>query len=148
MKPIRVLVVGCGNMGTSHGLAYHAEPGFEVAGVVDRGQECRGRLAERLGGAPEYAEYADALAEADPDAVSICTYPETHAGFAIQALEAGKHVFLEKPIAVTVTDAERVAEAAHANRRKLVVGYILRHHPSWIRFIEDRAHSASRSSCG
>ena len=137
MKPIRVLVVGCGNMGTSHAKAYQAEEGFEVAGVVSRGPAGRRRLAEALGGAPEYADYAAALAEADPDAVSINTYPDTHAAYAIRALEAGKHVFVEKPIAETVAAAERVADAARAQGRKLVVGYILRHHPSWVRFIEE-----------
>ena len=137
MKPIRVLVVGCGNMGTSHAKAYQAEEGFEVAGVVSRGPAGRRRLAEALGGAPEYADYAAALAEADPDAVSINTYPDTHAAYAIRALEAGKHVFVEKPIAETVAAAERVADAARTQGRKLVVGYILRHHPSWVRFIEE-----------
>ena len=53
------------------------------------------------------------------------------------ALEAGCHVFVEKPLATTVADAERVVAAARANGRKLVVGYILRHHPSWIRLIAE-----------
>ena len=137
MKPIRILVVGCGNMGTSHAKAYHAEQSFEVVGVVDRRPESRQRLANLLGGVPEFPEYAAALAETDPDAVSINTYPDTHAAHAIRALEAGKHVFVEKPIAETVADAERVAAAARDHRRKLVIGYILRHHPSWMRFIEE-----------
>ena len=53
------------------------------------------------------------------------------------AMEAGAHVFVEKPLATTVADAERVIAAAKANGRKLVVGYILRHHPSWIRLIAE-----------
>ena len=53
------------------------------------------------------------------------------------ALEAGCHVFVEKPLATTVADAERVVAAAKANGRKLVVGYILRHHPSWMRLIAE-----------
>ena len=55
----------------------------------------------------------------------------------MKALEAGCHVFVEKPLATTVADAERVVAAAKANGRKLVVGYILRHHPSWIRLIAE-----------
>ncbi len=70
------------------------------------------------------------------DAVSINTWPDTHAAFAMMAFEAGAHVFLEKPIAETVEGAERVVEKAHQTDRKLVVGYILRHHPSWQRFVE------------
>lgn len=75
--------------------------------------------------------------------VSINTYPDTHAEYALLALEAGAHVFLEKPIAVTVIDAFRVQEMAERMQRKLVIGYILRHHPSWDRFIE-LAHSLGK----
>ena len=56
---------------------------------------------------------------------------------AVTALEAGCHVFVEKPLATTVADARRVVDAARANGRKLVVGYILRHHPSWMRLIAE-----------
>lgn len=135
-RPLRVLVVGCGNMGSSHARAYHAEPGFDLIGVVDRSEPHRTRLAGQLGGVTAYADYAQALKEARPDCVSICTYPDTHAEYARQAFAAGCHVFTEKPIAVTVADAESVVAAARAANRKLVVGYILRHHPSWIKFIE------------
>ena len=54
----------------------------------------------------------------------------------IKAMEAGAHVFVEKPLAETVADAERVVATARRTGRKLVIGYILRHHPSWIEFIE------------
>lgn len=137
MKPIRVLVAGCGNMGTSHAKAYHGEAGFEVVGVVDQAQESRRALSELLGGVSAFDDFGAALKDAEPDAVSICTYPDSHAPYALLALEAGKHVFVEKPIAKTVADAEKVSAAARAQNRKLVVGYILRHHPSWIRFIEE-----------
>jgi len=76
------------------------------------------------------------LATVRPDVVSINTYPNTHAEFAVRAMEAGSHVFAEKPLAETVADAERVVAAAVRNGRKLVVGYILRVHPSWARFVE------------
>jgi len=65
------------------------------------------------------------------------SYSDTHADYAIAAMEAGAHVFVEKPIATTVKDARRVVDAAVANDRKLVVGYILRHHPSWTTLIEE-----------
>jgi predicted dehydrogenase len=55
----------------------------------------------------------------------------------VAALEQGAHVFIEKPLATTVADAERVVAAAKANGRKLVVGYILRHHPSWVTLIAE-----------
>ena len=68
--------------------------------------------------------------------VSINTLPDTHAQFAIEAMEAGAHVFVEKPLADNAINAERVVETARRTGKKLVIGYILRHHPSWIKFIE------------
>ncbi len=62
--------------------------------------------------------------------------PDTHEIFAIKAFEKGCHVFIEKPIADTVAGAERVASAAKKAGKILVVGYFLRHHPSWEKFIE------------
>ena len=67
----------------------------------------------------------------------LATPAETHASLALRAIEAGKHVFVEKPLATTVADARRVVDAAKANGRKLVIGYILRHHPSWMRLIAE-----------
>lgn len=133
---IRILVVGCGNMGVSHALAYHALEEFEICGLVSKGNS-KELLNEKLGGGyPLYNDYHEALKDSRPDAVCISTYPDTHEEYALAALEAGCHVFLEKPIADSVEGAERVAEAARRLNRKLVVGYILRVHPSWIKFIE------------
>jgi predicted dehydrogenase len=78
-----------------------------------------------------------ALRGTKPDVVSINTYSDSHADYAVAAIEQGAHVFVEKPLATTVADAERVVAAAKANHRKIVVGYILRHHPSWVRLIAE-----------
>lgn len=135
-KNIKVLVVGCGNMGASHATAYHNLDGFEICGIVSTGNS-KVVLNEKLGGGyPLYSDYFEALEVTSPDAVCISTYPDTHEEFAIKAFEAGCHVFIEKPLADTVEGAERVAEAAKKSGKKLVVGYILRYHPSWVRFIE------------
>lgn len=133
---IRVLVVGCGHMGASHARAYHKLPDFEIVGVVSRGPESRGRLSKELGGIAEFSGFEEALAATTPDAVCISTYPDTHADYAVRAMEAGAHVFVEKPLALTVEEAERVVATARERRRKVVVGYILRQHPAWARFIE------------
>ena len=135
MSTKRVLVVGLGNMGMSHARAYTRIPDVEVVGVCAR--RIAGKpLPETLGGARRYAEYDRALAELKPDIVSINTLPDTHAAYAIAAMEAGAHVFVEKPLAESVESAERVVTTARRTRRKLVIGYILRQHPSWIRFVE------------
>jgi predicted dehydrogenase len=131
----RVLVVGTGHMGRSHASAYARIPGFELAGLCSRGIG-GATLPPELSTVPRFTSFEDALAATRPDVVSIATWPDTHAPFAIRALDAGAHVFLEKPIAETAADARRVVDAAVRAGRKLVIGYILRHHPSWIRFIE------------
>ncbi len=133
-KPIRVLVAGLGNMGRSHALAYHNNPGFEIVGFVNRSEVA---LPEKLQGYTIHPSFPEALAELKPDLCSICTYSDSHADYAVMAFEAGCHVFVEKPLATTVADAERVVAAAKAADRKLVIGYILRHHPSWMRLIEE-----------
>jgi predicted dehydrogenase len=131
----RALVVGLGNMGMSHALAYTRIPGFDVVGVCERRIASR-KLPPALGNAKRFAKFEEALAELKPDVVSINTLPDTHADFAIKAMEAGAHVFVEKPLADNVANAEKVVATAHRTKRKLVVGYILRQHPSWIKFIE------------
>lgn len=133
-KPIRVLVAGLGNMGRSHALAYHNDPGFEIVGLVNRSTP---KLDPALAGYKINPDFLGALAELKPDLCAICTYSDSHADYAVAAFEAGCHVFVEKPLATTVADAERVVAAAKAADRKLVIGYILRHHPSWIRLIEE-----------
>ena len=135
-NPLRVLVVGCGNMGASHAMAYHCIDGFQICGLVSTGKSKEIVNAKLGGGYPLYSDFESALATVKPDAVCISTYPDTHESFAILALEAGCHVFIEKPLADTVAGAERVAAAAKKAGRKLVIGYILRHHPSWVRFIQ------------
>jgi len=136
-ETIRILCVGAGHMGRSHALAYHRIPGFEICGIVTRSPESRAALNAELGGSyPEFSDYHEALRETKPDAVSISTYPDTHAEYAEAAFAAGCHVFIEKPLAETVVEAERIVAAARKADRKLVIGYILRHHPSWIKFIE------------
>lgn len=136
-KTIRILVVGCGNMGASHATAYHQMNEFEICGLVARG-ESKEKLNKKLNANyPLFNDYGEALNKTNPDAVCISTYPDTHETFALMALNAGCHVFIEKPLADTIAGSEKIVNAAQAAGKKVVVGYILRHHPSWIRFIEE-----------
>lgn len=133
--PIRVLVVGLGNMGLSHAKAYHRLDGFEIAGLCSH-------HATTMSLPPEFSEYPrfddldSALKQLQPDAVSINTWTESHAEYALRAFDAGAHVFVEKPLAETLEQAEQVVRKAIECDRKLVIGYILRHHPSWEKFVE------------
>ncbi|MDR0791664.1 MAG: Gfo/Idh/MocA family oxidoreductase [Chitinophagaceae bacterium] len=136
MDKIKVLVVGCGHMGSAHATAYHNMDEFEVVGLVSRGNS-NAVLNKQLNACyPLFSDYYEALEKTKPNAVSISTYHDTHEAFAIKAMESGCHVFIEKPLAGSVAGAVRVQEAAKKYNKKLVVGYILRHHPSWKKFIE------------
>jgi predicted dehydrogenase len=131
---IRVLVAGLGNMGRSHALAYHRDPAFELVGLVNRSKPT---LDPALAGYAITPDFHEALNRLKPDLVCVSTYSDSHADYAVAAMEAGADVFVEKPLATTVADARRVADTAARLGRKVVVGYILRHHPSWIRLIAE-----------
>lgn len=131
---IRVLVAGLGNMGVSHALAYHQNPDFQIVGLVNRSLP---DLPDALRDYPLSHDYAEALDRLKPDLVCVATYSDSHADYAVAAMRAGAHVFVEKPLATTVADAQRVVDCAVETGRKLVVGYILRHHPSWQRLIAE-----------
>ena len=136
-KTVKILCVGAGHMGRSHALAYQQLEGFQICGIVTRSSSSREALNQELdGNYPLFSDFYQALSETKPDAVSISTYPDTHADYAIAALDAGCHVFIEKPLAETVEDAQRIVARALETKRKLTIGYILRHHPSWIQFID------------
>jgi predicted dehydrogenase len=134
---IKILVLGCGNMGASHAAAYHQMPEFEICGLVSRGKS-KAQLNEKLNANyPLFDDFDQALESTFPDAVCISTYPDTHEDFALKALENGCHIFIEKPLADSISGCEKIITKAKEMNRKVVVGYILRHHPSWIRFIEE-----------
>ncbi|MGR3272538.1 Gfo/Idh/MocA family protein [Thalassococcus profundi] len=131
---IRVLIAGLGNMGLSHALAHHHHPDAQIVALVNRS----GTVDHPdLAAYPVFTDLRAALAETSPDLAVIATYTDTHADYAIAAMEAGAHVFVEKPLAATVADAARVVDTAARLNRKLGVGYILRHHPSWQRLIAE-----------
>jgi predicted dehydrogenase len=132
---LKVLIIGCGNMGASHARALKSIPGVEIAGLVARG-DSKNRLAAKLSlDVPLFDDGYKALAAVKPDAVCISTYPDTHEALTLAAFEAGCHVFVEKPLAPGLEGARRMVEAAQRSGKKMVVGYILRHHPTWQKFI-------------
>ncbi len=135
-KPLRVLVVGCGNMGAAHSLAYQHLDEFTLCGLVARGDSKARLKAQLAADIPLFDDLKRAIAETQADAVCIATWPDTHEVLALTALAAGCHVFLEKPLATTVSGAKRVIATARLAGKKLVVGYILRHHPVWQQFIQ------------
>ena len=135
-RPQHVLVVGLGTMGMSHARAYKAIDGFELVGLCTRNAAARHDLDQEFASVPRFERLGEALEAFKPDAVAICAYTEHHAPMALEALAAGAHVFCEKPLADTLEAAEAIVAAARAAGKALLVGYILRVHPSWTRFVE------------
>lgn len=136
MNNLKVMVLGCGNMGRSHAWAYKRVPGFDLVAVCDHTDHNSTGPAQELGGVAAHTDFRTALTESRPDAVAVCTRVDTHAPYALEALRRGLHVFVEKPLAENVAEAEKVIGVARDQGKKLVVGYILRHHPGWEKFIE------------
>jgi predicted dehydrogenase len=124
----RIAVVGCGYWGTNHARTL-ADLGA-LAAVADRHDDRAGALAQRHG---VRAVPVDAILTDDGvDGLVLALPPQYHADMAVAALEAGKHVLVEKPIALSVADARRVVDAA-AQRPELVAmtGHVLRFHPAF-----------------
>src|SRR5690625_8008698 len=89
---VNILVVGCGNMVTSHSRAYQKIDGFNIVGLVSRSRESRERLSDELGGLPTFGDFETALQETKPDAVSINTHPDSHAEYQLKDMEDGARV--------------------------------------------------------
>ena len=135
-KRQKVIVIGCGHMGSSHARSYKSNESFELVGLVDLYPTAREKLAEELGGVAQFDSLDEAIKTTNPDAAAIATYPDTHADLTEKCLKANLHVFVEKPMAETVECSQGLADLAKKLNRKLLVGYILRHHPAWQKFIE------------
>lgn len=133
---VRAGFVGGGFMAAVHSRAARAARAELRAGSSSTLESGR-RAAGELGLATAYASLDELLADDDVDIVHVCTPNATHAAIAFAALEAGKHVVCEKPLATTVADAERLAERAAATGRVATVPFVYRYHPM-VREARDR----------
>jgi predicted dehydrogenase len=135
-EPVRVGVVGLGYWGPNLARNFDDLPGCELSWVCDASEEARERLAPSLRDARVTGELDDLLDDGQLDAIVLATPVPTHAELAVRVLEAGKHCFVEKPLAERVADAERAVEAARAAERVLMVGHLLEYHPGVLRLKE------------
>lgn len=119
VQPLRVGVVGLGFAGTTHTRAYQQVPGVEVIGLAGLEADRLAQMGEEFSIPHLYAQWEDLLARDDLDVVSVCTPNFLHAPIAIAALQGGRHVLCEKPLARTAADAEAMVEAAKAAGRVL-----------------------------
>jgi predicted dehydrogenase len=122
-------VVGLGYWGPNLARNFDALPGSELAWICDGSEEVRDRWALAYPEARVATGLAEVLADPDVDAVVVATPVTTHAPLALQVLAAGKHCFVEKPLALTVAEAEPVVAAAQEAGLTLMVGHLLEYHP-------------------
>lgn len=123
MDQIRVGVIGCGKIAqVRHLPEYAANPHCRIVGVYDINTKRAEDVAEKYG-AKAYESYEGMLADSNIDAVSICAANQAHAQIAIEAMDAGKHVLCEKPMATTLADCEAMVEASQRNQVFLMIGH-------------------------
>jgi len=129
MDKLRIGVIGLGWFGEIHCDAMTGTPNMELAALCTRTPERLAALGEKYGVTKTYTDYYDMLADPDIDAVSITTMWDQHTEPALEALAAGKHVFVEKPMASTVEDCEKIMAAAEKSPGILQIGHIARFNP-------------------
>jgi predicted dehydrogenase len=127
---MRIGVAGLGYWGPNLARNFAALGGCELAWLCDADPAVVHRLAARFPGVRSTTALDDLLEDADLDAVVLATPVPTHAALAVRVLEAGKHCFVEKPLAIDVPSAERAVAAAEKTGRVLMVGHLLEYHPA------------------
>jgi len=131
MDRLRMGVIGLGWFGEIHCETIVGIPNLELVALCTRRPDRLSEQASKFGVKKTYPDYRDMLADKDIDAVSIVTMWDQHTDPAVDALKAGKHVFLEKPMASTVADCTKIMAAANASRGILQIGHICRFNPRY-----------------
>jgi UDP-N-acetylglucosamine 3-dehydrogenase len=123
MKKVKIGVIGSGSIASHRHLTeYAANESVEIVAVCDIVKE-RADEAARTYNAKSYTDYKELLANQEIDAVSVCTPNYLHAQVSIDALNAGKHVLCEKPMATSKTEAQGMIKAAGENQKKLMIAH-------------------------
>lgn len=130
--PVRLAVIGCGDWGKNLAREFHQLPGSELVYCCDILDERLDAMRRAFPKVRYVKTTAPIFSDESIEAVVIATPAATHAQFGLQALEAGKHVFIEKPVALLLADAERCIKLAKAQCRCLMVGHLLRYHPAFL----------------
>ncbi|HZZ42528.1 MAG TPA: Gfo/Idh/MocA family oxidoreductase [Tepidisphaeraceae bacterium] len=129
-KKLRVAIVGCGGIAQAHMLALSTFPDVEVVAGVDTDPARLEVMKDKWGIQKVYADWKTMLKEIKPDAVSVCTPNGVHAQPTIDALNAGAHVIVEKPMAMNPKECQKMIDTAKKANKKLVIGFQYRYHPS------------------
>ncbi|MBI3462532.1 MAG: Gfo/Idh/MocA family oxidoreductase, partial [Planctomycetes bacterium] len=131
MRQINVGVIGLGWFGEKHCEVLAGLPGAKLAAVCTRTPARLAEVRAAFNVPHAYTDYREMLADPEIDVVSVVTMWDQHVEPSLAALDAGKHVFLEKPMASTVADCDRIIEAARRSRGSLMVGHVCRFNPRY-----------------
>jgi|tagenome__1003787_1003787.scaffolds.fasta_scaffold20984700_5 predicted dehydrogenase len=126
-EPLRAGVVGAGLIAGCHVRAYTKAAGVDVVAVADTHRSKAEQLAASVGATA--GTDLDAVLALGTDVISVCTPPSSHAELTVRALGAGQHVLCEKPVALSLRDAERIQRAAEASDRVVMIGHVSRYEP-------------------
>jgi UDP-N-acetylglucosamine 3-dehydrogenase len=129
MTKLNAAVIGCGSWGRNHARVYSELPNVNLVAVADTAPAAANEVAEKYRVKP-YTETAKLLEDPDIQLVSICTPTVTHARLALQAIEQGKHVLVEKPMTNTVKEAKTLIKASKKRGVTLTVGFVERFNPA------------------
>lgn len=127
MGKLKIGVIGAGSISQVHLDAYKNNPEVEIWAICDLNEERAKKASEKYGASKTFTDYKELLALPELHGVSICTWNNSHAQIAIDALDAGKHVLVEKPLCMTVEQALQVEEAVRRNKQVLQVGFVRRY---------------------
>lgn len=127
MEKVKVGIIGAGSISDFHLKSYKKNPQVELCAICDLNEQRAGEKAGKYGISKVYTDYHQLLADPLVEAISICTWNESHAEISIAALAAGKHVLVEKPLCKTVDEALKVEKAVNESGRILQVGFVRRY---------------------
>lgn len=126
MDKLKIGVIGTGSISLEHLRAYQKNPHVELYALCDLDEKILKDRAETFGVKRTFTDYHEMLSLGEIDAVSVCTWNSAHAPCAIAALNAGKHVLCEKPMALNAGQAREMQAAAEKNGKLLMIGFVRR----------------------
>ena len=131
MSKVKYGIIGLGWFGEYHGDVLAGLPNVELYALCTRTESRLRELGKKFGVKHLYTDYNQMLADPELEAVSITTMWDQHAAPTIAAVKAGKHVFLEKPMASTMADCRAIVQAARASDKYFMVGHVVRFQPRY-----------------
>ncbi|MFH1022318.1 MAG: Gfo/Idh/MocA family oxidoreductase [Planctomycetota bacterium] len=129
-RPVSIAIAGLGNWGRNHVRTFGQMPDAHLAALADQSEKVLAKYKNQYPHTRLVTDIRDVLGDPSIEGVVVATPATAHAAVALAALDAGKHVFVEKPMALEVSDAEAMVAKARAKKRILMVGHLLIYHPA------------------